>query len=188
MDRYLDFATLQHHERDFTIEVCDRGAAITILAPHGGTIEPHTTEIARLIAGPDYNYFFFNGTKQRNSRDLHITSHRWDEPQAAALVARSSTVLAVHGCVVTKPIIYLGGRDILLKGLILEELAKHRLTGVSAPGKTAGQHRNNICNRGSTGRGVQLEIARPLRDDRRCWPVIGAAVRAAITRQQERNR
>ena len=35
--------------------------SITIIAPHGGNIEPHTSEIAALIAADTHNLFCFNG-------------------------------------------------------------------------------------------------------------------------------
>ncbi|MBE0583253.1 MAG: poly-gamma-glutamate hydrolase family protein, partial [Desulfofustis sp.] len=82
MDTYANFSLLEQHEHDFSIELADRKVATTILAPHGGGIEPHTSEIARLIAGDEYNYFLFNGTKPSGNSTLHITSHRWDHPQA----------------------------------------------------------------------------------------------------------
>ncbi len=181
MDRYPDFATLQRFEKDFSITLSDRQAAMTILAPHGGAIEPHTTEIARLIAGSDYNFAAFNGCKDNNNRDLHLASQRWDEPQGTALVKKSAIVVTVHGCAIREPVIYLGGRDSRLLNLIERHLRRRGLPSIRATGTYRGRHADNICNRGLRGAGAQLEISRPLRDDPTCWPLIAAAVRAAIS-------
>jgi phage replication-related protein YjqB (UPF0714/DUF867 family) len=181
MDTYPNFSVLEQHEHDFSIELADRKAATTILAPHGGGIEPHTSEIARLIAGDEYNYFLFNGTKPSGNSALHITSHRWDHPQALALVTRSLRVIAVHGCKATEAVVIIGGRDSLLRDQLIEEMGRHAVAAIVANGRNSGRHRLNICNRGLTGRGVQLEISRPLRDDSSCWPTLAEAVRAVIT-------
>lgn len=182
MDKYPDFASLQRHESDYSIECCDRGAPVTILAPHGGAIEPHTAEIARAVAGTDHNYFLFIGRKPQRNRDLHITSHRWDEPQSVALVARSTVVVTVHGTATAEPVVVLGGRDIQLRELIAAQLTEHHLLCRPGTSRNSGLHPANICNRGRTAQGVQLEIARTLRDSPDCWQQLAAAVRAAISR------
>ena len=57
VDKYNNFSTLDSRESEYRIEVVDRGSEVTIIAPHGGRIEPHTAEIAALIAGAHYNLF-----------------------------------------------------------------------------------------------------------------------------------
>jgi phage replication-related protein YjqB (UPF0714/DUF867 family) len=44
-----------------------------------------------------------------------------------------------------------------------------------------GSNPANICNRGATGMGVQLEVTRDLRDDLHKVKVIAQAVRAALS-------
>lgn len=183
MDLYPGFSLLLQHEQDFVIEQADRRSATTIVAPHGGTIEPHTSDIARLVAGDEYNYFLFNGTKTAGNNTLHITSHRWDHPAGLALVTRSLRVITVHGCRAGAAAVIIGGRDEPLRDLIVEEMNRQALPAmITDAGRTSGRHRRNICNRGLTGSGVQLEISRPLRDDPSCWPALAGAVRAAIAR------
>ena len=49
-DRYNCFADLANHEernKDYKISARDIGSNITIIAPHGGKIEPGTSDIAR---------------------------------------------------------------------------------------------------------------------------------------------
>lgn len=183
MDTYPNFSLLLQHEHDFVIEQADRGATTTIMAPHGGAIEPHTSDIARLIAGDEYNYFLFNGTKGADNGVLHITSHRWDHPAGLALVTRSLRVITVHGCRAVEAVVIVGGRDTRLRDLIVEEMDRRGQPAViAATGRHSGRHQGNVCNRGLTGSGVQLEISRPLRDDPSCWPALAGAVRTAIGR------
>ena len=99
-DRYPDFATLaaaHDHDRDYRITVQDRGTRVAILAPHGGTIEPETASIARAVAGDDLSFYLFEALRAGAHGDYHITSHRFDEPRALALVAGADTSIAIHG-------------------------------------------------------------------------------------------
>lgn len=51
-DTYQNFSQLSRREvlnRDYQIRVRDLGADITIMAPHGGRIEPNTSEVTRHI-------------------------------------------------------------------------------------------------------------------------------------------
>ena len=41
----------------------NRGSLVAIIAPHGGKIEPGTSEIVRSIAAEDYNFCAFEGIK-----------------------------------------------------------------------------------------------------------------------------
>ena len=102
-DKYASFADLEAGEtlaEDYRINMYERPAArALIIAPHGGSIEIGTSELATLIAGADHSLFTFDGIKVRGrNRDLHITSHNFDHPDCIALAARHSVVLAVHGC------------------------------------------------------------------------------------------
>jgi len=182
MDRYESFKELKKHEHRYSINRLDRGSPITILAPHGGNIEPHTSEIARLIAAENYNLFCFNGQKQCDNHTLHITSHNYDEEQALTLVCSSSIVIAVHGCVQKSAMIFIGGRWEILKQHIAHHVHRMELPAVICDETSgfSGQHPDNICNRGLNGGGIQLEITRPLRDSPRAWSLIAAAVREAL--------
>jgi len=182
IDKYTCFKELKQCENDFVLDICDRRTSVTILAPHGGMIEPHTTEIARLIAGDTYNYFCFNGRKEGNNSDLHITSHRYDEEHAVALVKQSLIVVAVHGCTILEPTVFLGGLDSCLKDEIAAELTAADIAVDQPDSAHSGTHRNNICNRGVTGKGVQMECPRPLRDSPDDRVKIAAAVRLAISK------
>lgn len=187
MDIYRNFSTLMENESDFHIECYDRGSTITILAPHGGNIEPHTSEITRLIAGEQYNFFCFNGLKQKNNHHLHITSHRYDENNALNLVQKSTTVIAVHGCTRREPMVYVGGLDIALIKKIRSALELRRIPTAPPQPHFTGTSRHNICNRGLTGKGIQLEISRALRDSREAWSAISSAIRPVLSAQNTKD-
>jgi phage replication-related protein YjqB (UPF0714/DUF867 family) len=167
-DKYETFAQLAQTEisgTDYRIHAVARpDSPVIVIAPHGGTIEIGTSEIARLIAGDDHSYFAFEGlAPMGRSRDLHITSHRFDHPECLAHVERAAVVLAVHGCK--------GERDIFVGGLD-QELSTLLTQGLSAAGFRAsaeghrypGRNPLNICNRGARGRGAQIELPRDLRE------------------------
>jgi phage replication-related protein YjqB (UPF0714/DUF867 family) len=182
-DRYSSFVELQNHEtldEDYTLSFRDTGSRVTILAPHGGKIEPRTSDLARRIAGDDYNFYCFEGIKDKDNACLHITSHRFDEPGAIKLVSKSELVVAVHACTGTAGLVHIGGLDEKLGGKIAKKL-QDREIGVSKDHpRFRGSNPNNICNRGATGMGVQLEVTRDLRDDLNKVKVIAQAVRAAL--------
>ena len=53
VDKYSSFAEMLKHEtegRDFTVSQEIRGSSVAIVAPHGGGIEPGTSELAAAIA------------------------------------------------------------------------------------------------------------------------------------------
>lgn len=189
MDLYRNFLELDGSETEFRIESVDRASEVTVIAPHGGNIEPNTCEIATLIAADDYNLFCFNGHKSSNNRDLHITSHRFDHHQAVDLIGRAAMVIAIHGCMVHKPVAYLGGLDSELIQEIDYQLSLHQIASERENRRFRGVHPDNICNRGKGNGGVQLEISRGLRDNGAAHLAIASAVRSAIVnikRKRER--
>lgn len=69
-DKYRNFADLIRHERegiDFRICRTIQPARVAIIAPHGGEIEPSTSEIAVAIAGDRYRLYCFEGLKRRKA-------------------------------------------------------------------------------------------------------------------------
>ncbi|XKM43742.1 poly-gamma-glutamate hydrolase family protein (plasmid) [Rhizobium ruizarguesonis] len=78
----------------------DRGdrTPVAIVAPHGGHIEPRTSEIAAAIAGEVFSLLFIRRAESgRHHRELHLTSDRFDEPRALALAEACKILLGVHG-------------------------------------------------------------------------------------------
>ena len=182
-DRYNNFKDLDSSEkidRDYRIVISDLGSPTTIIAPHGGKIEPKTSRIAAAIARDRFNCYRFEGLKPTGNRSLHITSHKFDEPQALALLARSQTVVAIHACTDEKAVVYPGGRHETLMGVIANELKAAGISVANQNFKYQGIKPDNVCNRGASGRGVQLEISRGLRDDKDKVRLLCSAVHTAL--------
>lgn len=165
-DRYSSFIDLAANEQadiDYRIRVVDRGSEAVVIAPHGGWIEPETSEIAEAIAGTVLSFYAFETLRNAPHGHFHITSHRFDEPKAVALVSSSWTAIAVHGRRDEgNDAVWIGGRDIGLRDAIRASL---RDTGFIAEfnERLPGLEKANICNRTRSGKGVQLELSRRLR-------------------------
>lgn len=195
MDRYRSFADLAAGETlgtDYRIVAKDRNSAVVVLAPHGGGIEPTTSEIAAAIAGDAYSLYCFEGVDQnRPHGDLHITSERFDEPRGRAIVAAATYAVAVHGRADAddSETTWLGGLDDDLVGLALARLASVGFNGLTGHHELAGRATRNICNGTRSGMGLQLEIPRGLRDRLRNGPDLmrsyAEAVRSAVARRME---
>ncbi len=165
-DMYSSFAELasdKQEGRDYRRLVQMRESRIAVIAPHGGAIEPGTSEIARAIANGQFASYCFEGIQARGNRELHITSRCFDEPMCVQLVQRCQTVIAVHGCAGKHEAVYVGGLDDDLKAQIIEALMSAGFEASADTSDHSGNHPKNICNRGGSGKGLQLEITEGLR-------------------------
>jgi phage replication-related protein YjqB (UPF0714/DUF867 family) len=173
-DMYGSFTTLAAAETQgvhYRIVLADRGTSVVVLAPHGGSIEPGSSQIAEAIALEDYSLYCFEGLcPGRPHGDLHITSSRFDEPTALKLVTAAKTVIAVHGRVDRSDpkTVWMGGRDDVLRDAIASSLNASGFPAIINGHPLLGRDGANICNRGTSRAGVQLEIPRTLRDLLRC--------------------
>jgi phage replication-related protein YjqB (UPF0714/DUF867 family) len=166
-DKYTSFKELAKSERegvDFRIVIRDKRANTAVVAPHGGSIEPGTSEIAAAIAADDFSFYAFEGLKPEHNRDLHITSTRFDEPRCIRLIQSSLRILTIHGEGSEKSAVFLGGRDKEALSRIRGSLTarqflvlRHENSGLQ------GCDTMNICNLGQSGAGIQLELAVGLR-------------------------
>ncbi len=189
-DRYCNFAELAANEvegADYRIRVTERASPVVVVAPHGGTIEPTTSELAAAIAGDEFSLYCFEGlVPGRPHGDLHITSERFDEPTALRLVEAAAIIIAVHGRKDDgdAETVWLGGGDTRLRDAIGDAIARAGFSMKTHGHRLPGRQPDNICNRGRTGAGVQLELPRTLRDrlraDRSLREALAAAVREAI--------
>lgn len=162
-DKYRDFAHLASFEReDRDFRVCSTHGAwpVAVVAPHGGRIEPGTSEIAESLAAADFSLYLFEGLKPRGNRDLHITSSNFDEPRCLALLAACDRVLTVHGDDSDPPVVFVGGLDVPLRDGVAAALASAGFNvDRHANPRLQGRDPMNICNRGRSKAGVQLEIS-----------------------------
>ena len=167
MDRYVNYSELSSHERegwDYRVHVRLAGSPFAIVAPHGGRIERGTMQIADAVAGNRHSFYCFEGLKVQDNSSLHITSNRFDEPRALAVVSRIQTVISIHGARGKETAVYLGGRDHKLRAQLIAALTGAGFRAMDDPSPTRqGRGATNICNRGRSGRGVQFELPVGLR-------------------------
>lgn len=165
-DKYCSFDELRKYEdsEDYGTVVSERDSDVLILTPHGGKIEPRTSEIAQRIAGEDYSLYLFEGRKNHcNYATLHITSSRFDEPKCLRIVASAEVVVAIHGCRGAHKAVYLGGLDEALRDQLTDALRDEGYEAQAQGHQYPGKHPRNICNLGNREAGVQIEITWQLR-------------------------
>ena len=165
-DKYQNFYALREAVPPCHYKITreDKGSLIVIAGPHGGGIEPGTSEITRAIASEDLSYYLFEGVKKNNNCDLHITSTNFDEPQCLELLKKAETAITVHGAGGDDKIVYLGGRDqdrqeniknaLKRRGFLVKKHIDINMQGTCP---------KNICNFGRSCEGVQLELTKGLR-------------------------
>ncbi|MDR3542113.1 MAG: poly-gamma-glutamate hydrolase family protein [Desulfosporosinus sp.] len=166
-DYYTNFRELQLYEQDgldYQINVSRNWHQVLVIAPHGGKIEYYTSQIAKWIANEDFAWYSFEGIKDGDNRKLHITSHNYDEPTVLQALRKAQTVLTIHGH--KNPIdefLMIGGLDSTFGGQLRVALQYQGFIVNDSPQGYRGERATNICNRGCTGKGVQLEISFALR-------------------------
>lgn len=176
---YADlFTKIPNHKYD--IEYNDVDSKISIISPHGGNIEKGTTEIAKTIASDTYNFYSFKGVDD-NSEYLHITSHRFDEPICLEIAEKSEYVITIHGCYENYDIVYIGGLAIEFKAIIAKRLLESGISTKIQDHRFLGTHPRNICNRGITKTGVQIELSSSIRCDKIKLKKVSAVLRDSIT-------
>jgi phage replication-related protein YjqB (UPF0714/DUF867 family) len=171
---------------DFAVRVtCRERSRVAVLAPHGGRIEGRTSEIASLIAGDEHRLYLFEGlrTTGDNFDCLHLASHLFDEPRALDLIGDCETVIAVHGYAASGPDVLLGGLNEGLKRQIALALAETGFSCLTEGHRFPGIDPCNICNRGRSGAGVQIELSEDLRKAGD-WSVLAAAIRNLLAAGQ----
>jgi phage replication-related protein YjqB (UPF0714/DUF867 family) len=180
-ESFADLATAYAVGQDYRIVAARRPLSSTaIVAPHGGGIEAFTSDIARGIAGDDYGLYVFEGLlRAGNFAALHLSSERFDEPECLQMLGECDRVISVHGCGAPGEIVLVGGRDDALRDAVSTALRAAGIACDDAPAGLAGALPRNICNRGRTGRGVQLEVSMELRRSRQRTALI-RAVRSAL--------
>jgi len=179
---YEDLARRYTEGVDYSVHVMARErSGVAVVAPHGGHIEGRTSDIARLIAGDEHRLYLFEGlrTTGDNFDCLHLASHRFDEPRALDLISGCDTVISVHGYAAPGPDVLLGGLNEGLKRELAHALAQLGFSCLTEGHPFPGRHPRNICNRGRSGEGVQLELSRGLRKAGD-WSGFAAAVRTVL--------
>ena len=175
-DTYPNFEALSAAETsgvDYDILVRRETVAFAIVAPHGGGIEGGTSELADAVADPApgetggnrHSFYAFEGLKRRGNGVLHITSTCFNEPMCLTLIGACARVVTIHGEESTGDVeIFVGGLDDTLGRCVTQELEADGFTvGVHPDGDLQGRDLRNLCNRGTTRAGLQLELSRGVR-------------------------
>jgi phage replication-related protein YjqB (UPF0714/DUF867 family) len=163
--------------RDLRIEFGDNNLdRCLLIAPHGGGIEPGTSEIMRAVAdlGGWAWYEFAGFLRQGNKEALHLGSADFDEPTLMSLLPRTAFVLAFHGASESQePVVYVGGkwelgREAAVKAINVGS-SQHGIRASDATANDVAAHLGgledaNITNRGRLAKGVQLEFSRGARN------------------------
>ncbi|MFI4891000.1 MAG: poly-gamma-glutamate hydrolase family protein [Steroidobacterales bacterium] len=181
---YEDLASAHAEGVDYAVHVrYPQDSGVAVIAPHGGRIEGGTSAVARLIAGIDHGLYLFEGLRSEgdNFDRLHLTSHCFNEPRCLDLIARCDTVIAVHGYASPGADVLLGGRDQRLKRELAPALIAQGLTVQTDGHPYPGTDPLNICNRGRSGQGVQVELSARLRRAHN-WTGLAQAVRSVLGR------
>jgi phage replication-related protein YjqB (UPF0714/DUF867 family) len=161
-DTYRDIAKLMLVESRHVTIRCEmaRRSAVAIIAPHAGSIEPFTGELAEAIAGEEHRLYCFSGSAREDSHRLHVTSTRFSEPVLTRVLLGATVALTVHGCrYPLEPVTHLGGSNHQLRNRLERSLSQAGFAVDRALPPMAGRHPHNVVNRTIQG-GVQLEISR----------------------------
>jgi phage replication-related protein YjqB (UPF0714/DUF867 family) len=157
-----------------------------IIAPHGGGIEPGTSELCLAVAGyhpatlevtppggVTYDYWMLEGLRPSDNDELHVTSTGCDDGVALSLCGGALNALTLHGCTTKAAeqdegtaIVLVGGRNQVLKQYLLEAFAVEHVNAVDGLPVRAlnGDDADNIVNRTLLGMGGHLELTTPLRE------------------------
>ena len=150
-----------------------------VMAIHGGGIEAGTSEIALATAGFNpatlmpsadglgiHDFWLFEGLLPQGNGRLHVTASNYDDPIATELVRNANRCISLHGCTDRQANgrIQLGGLDIELRDIVLEELtAAHLEAEIAANPLLDGSRPDNVANKTRTGGCAQLEMGTSFR-------------------------
>lgn len=87
-DTYKSFFELKNSRpKSLLLNHEDRKTSFLIFTPHGGGIEPGTTEICEWFNRNGFSFYSFTG-RGKNCKELHITSTHFDEPTLIKYLAK----------------------------------------------------------------------------------------------------
>lgn len=122
-----------------------------IIAIHGGSIEKGTSEIARALAGSDFPLFI-------NEQGPHIPSTDFHHPNFDQLSKQCEKFISIHGeKTKDESFVIVGGLDSDLSQKIEGSLLSAGFEQKHYPDRLRGIQKDNVCNRGLSGKGVQIE-------------------------------
>jgi len=163
--------------RDFCVAFGDSKIELCLLiAPHGGGIEPGSSEIMKAVAAVgDWAWYEFAGFLRKGNKEaLHITSTAFDEPSLKSILPKAGFAVTFHGAGKSRePLVHVGGKWRLGRQIVTESVnaafGEHGIRAAdaidgAAPAHLRGLDDSNITNRGQRREGIQLEFSREARD------------------------
>ena len=163
--------------RDFRIAFGDSKIELCVLiAPHGGGIEPGSSEIMRAVVeiGGWAWYELAGFLRKGNKEALHISSTDFDEPTLKSMLPQAGFVVAFHGASESgEPIVYIGGKWKQGRQTVTDSInaafREHGIRATDAIDGGIGAHLwgledGNITNLGRRAEGIQLEFSRGARN------------------------
>lgn len=145
---------------DFIRNIQSRNSELAIVAPHGGNLEAGSELVAKAIAGDRHSLYTFESLRDTGDDSLHITSTRFDDPSCEKIIRKAKSVITCHGCLWENEIdeiVFIGGRNKDGRDELVQSL--RNLDIRANPDELhRGIHQENLCNRGISGEGLQLEF------------------------------
>jgi phage replication-related protein YjqB (UPF0714/DUF867 family) len=171
-DKYNSFSDLiVKRPHSFKIDFKTKSKSFLIFTPHGGGIEPGTTELCEWFHENSFSYYSFTGTG-KNCKDLHITSTRFDEGQLLKIIKKHRYAISFHGMTdymktKYKADIFLGGLNKILLNCTEIKLRANGYSVVTSKqypkSILAASSINNITNKCNSGVGLQIELSEFIR-------------------------
>jgi phage replication-related protein YjqB (UPF0714/DUF867 family) len=113
-----------------------------------------------------HDFWLFEGLLPQGNGRLHVTASNYDEPIATELVRNARRCISLHGCTDAQANrrIQLGGLDVELRDIVLEELtAAHIDAEIATNPMLDGSLPDNIANKTRVGGCAQLEMGTSFR-------------------------
>ncbi len=161
---FKELSFLKKEGQDFEIKLRTGTTQSLVMAIHGGTIEPGTSELADATAGEKHSYYSFTGLVD-DYVSLHLTSTEFNEPRLLVLTQQAQNCLGLHGLKDDQIDFCIGGANVekrkrYLK-LLSQKFPKWRSCELCCP-PNLGTSSKNIVNKCQLS-GVQIEMGSTLR-------------------------
>ena len=161
---FKDLSLLKKEGQDFEVNLRTGTTQSLVMAIHGGTIEPGTSELADATAGEKHSYYSFTGLVD-DYLSLHLTSTEFDEPRLLVLAQQAQNCLGLHGLKDDQIDFCIGGANAEKRKryfkLLSQKFPKWRTCELCCP-PNLGTSSQNIVNKCQFS-GVQIEMGSSLR-------------------------
>ncbi len=161
---FNELSAIKKEGKDFEIKLRAGTSDALVMAIHGGTIEPGTSELADATAGEKHSYYSFTGLRD-DYVSLHLTSTEFDEPRLLVLTKQAKNCLGLHGLKDDQIDFCIGGANAEKRKsyfkLLSQKFPKWRTCELCCP-PNLGTALKNVVNRCQSV-GVQIEMGQSLR-------------------------